>query len=350
MNKVAIISPTHNVYGGGQIYLENLFEGLKQKKLEVNIYSSDAVFSKSLKIKKLSSWLDKFVNIVPILAQLKRDNVDVVILNDINISMLSVLFKFSGFKVYSLIHMEMAYSPKLKTSSVASKFLGFARGLLVSAGSYSVFNINKQNSKFLLSGKEVFLGNMLPKAFESAPFFDCRRKQFDLGYIGRLSKEKNINGLLFFLNFFCKKNPEASVIIVGEGELSSFVENFINDNNLKSQVYISGFKKHDELKEIYSRIKLNLIFSHTEGFPTTILESAAFNVPSLAPSIGSCSFLAGKYPEVISTFSHSYSQEKIADLVKRMIEKEREDICFEVFLADFTISNISEVVYREINS
>ena len=344
--KVAIISPTHNIYGGGQVYIESLYSGLSEYGVDVSIYSSDNVFIKSRKIKKLSSWLDKLKNLRSAIVRLKKDSIDIVILNDTNISMLSFIFSLFGFKTYSLIHMDFSYSPRVPV--LFSNVIAFIRGGLISLGSKKVFNINKKNSLYIYWGKELFLGNLLPLSFYNIKVRKYKDKDFDMAYIGRLSSEKNIEGLLSFISFACKHDNSLKFLIVGQGQLSDFCFDYIKNYNLDSNVTIMGFKKHSELLSIYKRVKVNLLFSHTEGFPTTILESAAFCVPTLVPKVGSCDFLSQKYSSIITTFDHGDSYEIIFDKFLEILKHDSQESVYEEFLSDFTISKISSKVLNEI--
>jgi glycosyltransferase involved in cell wall biosynthesis len=62
--------------------------------------------------------------------------------------------------------------------------------------------------------------------------------------IGRLTKQKNFLFLVKCFNKLLLNNPSLKLVIIGEGEEESKIQNFINDNKLQNNVHLLGFKKN----------------------------------------------------------------------------------------------------------
>ena len=60
--------------------------------------------------------------------------------------------------------------------------------------------------------------------------------------IGRLSKQKNFNLLLKFFKDISKNDKSIYLLIAGEGELRSSLENLIYKESLQEKVKLLGFK------------------------------------------------------------------------------------------------------------
>lgn len=107
-----------------------------------------------------------------------------------------------------------------------------------------------------------------------------------VGYIGRLSEEK---GILNFVNALCPlldNSSDLKVVICGDGDLMSEVENYVLDHDLSSKIELSGWVPHSQLRNYLNDIKLLIIPSFTEGLPNVMLEAMACGTPVLATSVG----------------------------------------------------------------
>src|SRR3989344_3245805 len=65
-----------------------------------------------------------------------------------------------------------------------------------------------------------------------------RKSQFTIGILGLLDPEK---GVFCFLTSVIPHLPDAKVIIAGDGFEKKLIEQFIDENNLRSQIKLIGF-------------------------------------------------------------------------------------------------------------
>ena len=101
---------------------------------------------------------------------------------------------------------------------------------------------------------------------------------FVVGYVGRLSPEKNIPAILYC----AKMLPEVSFVIVGDGPQKQPLEQMAGQ--LKN-VYFVG--KRDDVEKFYAAFDLLMLPSVVEGMPLVILESLSAGTPVIASDVGS---------------------------------------------------------------
>ena len=104
-----------------------------------------------------------------------------------------------------------------------------------------------------------------------------------IGFISRLSPQKNIPLLLKIAKTLKEKKYYFRLLIVGEGELYDFAKDYINNNNLSDVVELIGFRK--DIDSILQNIDILLLPSLYECFPMIILESLSSGVPVIASNV-----------------------------------------------------------------
>jgi len=114
-------------------------------------------------------------------------------------------------------------------------------------------------------------------------------REYDIGYIGRFDKEKNVMGFLRAISLLLKHNKlkQNTKIFLGGGQEEERVLKYIENQNLTDIIDFHGWIKHNELPDHLNNIKLLVIPSHTEGLPNIMLEAMACGTPVLASSVGS---------------------------------------------------------------
>ena len=105
------------------------------------------------------------------------------------------------------------------------------------------------------------------------------KKEYDLIFIGRLHKEKNLLYLLRGLKRLKEKKDNIKLVFLGEGEEKKIMWNFIKDNNLSGNV--SFFRAKRDVKKYLKKAKILVLSSKHEALPLTILEAMALGVPVL---------------------------------------------------------------------
>lgn len=105
-----------------------------------------------------------------------------------------------------------------------------------------------------------------------------------IGAVGRLSSEKGHLVLIEAFSDLLKKFPHAGLIIVGEGEERTFLENKIIANGIEDKVLLIGYREN--IPSILMHLDILVMPSKTEGLPLTLLEAMVVGTSVVASSVG----------------------------------------------------------------
>lgn len=105
-----------------------------------------------------------------------------------------------------------------------------------------------------------------------------------IGYVGRLSPEKDLRTLLKAIQGVKKEVSNIKVLIVGEGPSKEELINYARELKISSEVLFLGFRR--DIKKIYKTIDIVAMTSETEGLSNTILEAQAMGKPVIATQVG----------------------------------------------------------------
>jgi glycosyltransferase involved in cell wall biosynthesis/GT2 family glycosyltransferase len=103
-----------------------------------------------------------------------------------------------------------------------------------------------------------------------------KRKSLKIVAVGRLSVQKNYSLLIKAFSIICSR-IDAELIILGDGELRSRINNEISQYGLTEKVHLFGFVSNP-----YKYMKASDIFALSslwEGFPNVLLEAMACGIP-----------------------------------------------------------------------
>jgi glycosyltransferase involved in cell wall biosynthesis len=102
--------------------------------------------------------------------------------------------------------------------------------------------------------------------------------------VSRLTKEKNIPLALHAFKEALNENPQAGLIIVGDGPERVYLEKLTSNLHIKKSVVFAGWQ--EKLSPWYRRANLYLLTSFYEGFGRTFIEAALYTLPIIATSVG----------------------------------------------------------------
>lgn len=288
---ICIYSPSENIWGGGQIYIENLCRYMNDNNLRAVIATSEPETFKcpTLTIPSVSSKNKRLIHSFKLAKQVKKSGIKVIVLNDLSSLWLAPIFKASGLKVVSLLHL---YLEKKNKAGLGHNIPEYHLLRMSSYFCDIIFSVNKENLD-VFPVKVEFVGN-----FISPWFFGTSSsvKTYDLAVISRLSKQKNIP---LFLKLIEKLNSLSSqpvkALILGRGEEKELIENTIRDRGLKEVIHLQEWVERESLPKVYDSIKCFAITSYYEGFATTLLEAHSRGIPAISTkSAGFCAeFIEG---------------------------------------------------------
>ena len=99
------------------------------------------------------------------------------------------------------------------------------------------------------------------------------------GHVGRFHESKNHPFLLKVFAEINKENPNAVLILIGDGELRGMIEETIKNLDLEKSVILLGLRR--DVGELLQAIDVLLFPSVWEGLPVTVIEAQAAGVPCI---------------------------------------------------------------------
>ena len=123
-----------------------------------------------------------------------------------------------------------------------------------------------------------------PKTPLNPQIVDFCRGGHTIGAVGRLSPEKGFVVLLDAMHEVAKTNPEARLVILGEGHERSALEAKIKNLGIEERVLMPGYVAN--ARHYLPLFRVFALSSLTEGLPIVILEAMQAGVPIVATRVG----------------------------------------------------------------
>lgn len=137
-----------------------------------------------------------------------------------------------------------------------------------------------------------------------------------IGCVGRLTKQKNYHFALKVFNEYLKREHNAWLIIVGDGEDKRFIESRIKELGLVEKVQLMGVR--DDISYLYSLFDVFFMPSLYEGLPVSAVEAQAAGLPCVFSSgVPAESDIIGKAEFVPLDVSLAEWSNALAGMVKR---------------------------------
>ena len=105
-------------------------------------------------------------------------------------------------------------------------------------------------------------------------------------YVGWLEKEKGIRELVESFNELCNSGLDIQLILIGDGSLKKYLEDFGVKNNLKNKLLLKGWLPKNKIMEYLSKADIFVLPSWQEGMPNALIEALASGLPSITTSVG----------------------------------------------------------------
>jgi glycosyltransferase involved in cell wall biosynthesis len=117
----------------------------------------------------------------------------------------------------------------------------------------------------------------------------CAEDEFLIGFVGRLSAEKNL-GLLLRAVAACRL-PNARIVLVGRGPCQAELETLAGELGIGGRVTFAGFIP--DPSGCYGAFDLFAMSSATEQMPISLLEAMAAGLPVICTTVGDCAEILG---------------------------------------------------------
>lgn len=152
----------------------------------------------------------------------------------------------------------------------------------------------------------VSLDIMIPnekRLLEATPF-DSDKTTITFGYLGRISREKNIEDMIYLLDFLNNKNNRnCKLLIQGKGEETYLkeIDSLIKELNVTEAVTLENeFLNPVNTHYFFEKIDIFLVTSKNEGGPMTALEAAACGRMVMGYDIGAMQERFGHFPYMVN--------------------------------------------------
>lgn len=165
----------------------------------------------------------------------------------------------------------------------------------------------------------IYNGIDLSKCISKTDYFI--RDKFKILHIGRFSPQKNHIGLITAFKTFHSEVPNSVLQLIGDGELKSKMENYVNEYGLDDCVEFLGAQSN--VYPFLNNADMFVLPSNYEGMPMTLIEAMGTGLPISAAAVGgvpdmldaNCAILTGlDSNEIADSFRRYYYN---ADLRKQ---------------------------------
>ncbi|WP_298669991.1 glycosyltransferase family 4 protein [uncultured Methanofollis sp.] len=138
------------------------------------------------------------------------------------------------------------------------------------------------------------LGHYEKKTWPGSLYVDTARfavqkgiseREYDLGFVGRFSREK---GILEFVSSLVtvRDGGQCRVALIGDGDLRGEAETVVSQHRIRDSVDFIGWVNNADLPRYLNTIKVLVVPSYREGLPNIVLEAMACGCIVLATPVG----------------------------------------------------------------
>lgn len=103
-------------------------------------------------------------------------------------------------------------------------------------------------------------------------------------HIGRFSEQKNHEGLISAFLIHYKKYPNSKLLLIGDGEKRTLIEEKVNELGLNSVIEFLGLQ--DNVYGYLNTADIFILPSLYEGIPMTLIEAMGTGLPIIATAVG----------------------------------------------------------------
>jgi GalNAc-alpha-(1->4)-GalNAc-alpha-(1->3)-diNAcBac-PP-undecaprenol alpha-1,4-N-acetyl-D-galactosaminyltransferase len=287
--KVLFITGSLN-QGGAEFQILQLAKLFQEKGNKVEVFAitnysfyNYFIIKNNLKYTHLENNHNKVIRVIQTSKKIKQSQPDLIISYLKIVSKVALIAKILSNKNIPLIAGE-------RTSDIQPWQDNFHFNLMrlasaVTVNSLSKLEYIKTNFKGI-SDKTYFFPNILD--VNEISFLDKKYDQNSLhvGFIGRISPEKNILEMIKAVGLLIEKGKEIRFSIYGDGRNTNYlkqVNNLILSEGLSNEVQLMG--KTDEVFEVHKKIDLLILISDYEGFSNVISEALASGLAIITSAI-----------------------------------------------------------------
>ena len=305
MSKKSItILALHLSYGGVEKYISSLCKMLHNdyKIRIISTYNNDNKtafeFDKNVEIEYL---IDKMPNKKELINALNKRNL-VKIIGELIKSIKIIFLKYyRNIRAIKKINSDYIITTRIFHNNLVSKFankkiikiatehnyhnddIKYVSQLINSVSKFDYFVVVSRELKEYYCGKIIEPKVIyIPNVLDSMPKAQSKLDKNNVISIGRFSKEKDFVTLLKVFKEVKKSNASVNLYLIGDGEESGKIKQYIKTNNLESSVILPGFLDQTEIEKYMLNSKIYVMTSITESFGLVLIEAMSYGLPCIA--------------------------------------------------------------------
>lgn len=204
--------------------------------------------------------------------------------------------------------------------------------------------------KYIINNNYTIIKNGIE--IENFAFNQCIREKirsefnfqnkFVVGHIGRFAYQKNHKFLINVFNEVHKRNSNAVLFLIGEGELKIEIKKMVNNLKINDSVIFYGTTPN--VKEFYQAMDCFILPSHFEGMPVVAVEAQASGCKIL------CSDTITKEAQITNLLEYMSLSESIEKWTDKILSYnnnyERKDMSTEIRNVGYDIEQSAKQLER----
>lgn len=271
-----------NSYSGAEKVIIKIIEEINKEENKELIYASpEGNIKQILEEKKIVYIPIKELSRKEIKRIYKEQKPDIMHMHDFRASIIGA---FSNLPTYNISHLHKN-DPKMKNVNFYSILyliatMHYDKILMVSESVKEEFVFKK-----LIKKKTEVIGNPIDtKEILQKARNEESNKEYDILYLGRLSREKNPLEYIEIVHEISKSMPNIKCAMIGNGPLKEECKNLIKEEHLEQTIEMLGFLENPYV--ILKNAKVMCITSNWEGFGLAAIEALTLGVPVIARKVG----------------------------------------------------------------
>lgn len=127
--------------------------------------------------------------------------------------------------------------------------------------------------------------------------YQISENHFVLGFIGRLVRDKGIIELVEAFKRIHQEYPFTKLLLVGMlEERDALPPETVKEIKSNPDIIFTGYVNNRSIEKFYALMNIFILPSYREGFPTSVLEASAMELPALTTEVTGCidAILPGK--------------------------------------------------------
>lgn len=152
--------------------------------------------------------------------------------------------------------------------------------------------------------------------------YQISENHFVLGFIGRLVRDKGIIELVEAFKKIHQEYPFTKLLLVGMlEERDALPQETVEEIKSNPDIVFTGYVDNRSIEKFYALMNIFILPSYREGFPTSVLEASAMELPVLTTKATGCvdSIIPGK-----TGFFVAHSADDLQDKLKYLLDHPEE--------------------------